>query len=107
MAGAPADSESTILATDEEIHAMFYPRVIGKPTDMEIIDGDPLRGNPRDAGDLSERMQYELGHNEEFQCALSAPDRSASRQNRSPSRHAWGKRNYRDDDEDDERREND
>eukprot|EP00959_Pyramimonas_sp_CCMP1952_P228626 4780113-Pyramimonas_sp.AAC.1 len=33
---------------------MLYPRVIGNPTDMELIDDDPLRGNPRDAGDLSE-----------------------------------------------------
>eukprot|EP00959_Pyramimonas_sp_CCMP1952_P091907 1923806-Pyramimonas_sp.AAC.1 len=61
MAGAPADSESTIPAPDEEIQAMLYPRVTGNPTDMELIDDDLLRGNPRDAGDLSERIQYELG----------------------------------------------
>eukprot|EP00959_Pyramimonas_sp_CCMP1952_P236141 4935055-Pyramimonas_sp.AAC.1 len=54
MAGTPADSESTTPATDEEMQAMLYPRACGNPTDMELIDDDPLRGNPRDAGDLSE-----------------------------------------------------
>eukprot|EP00959_Pyramimonas_sp_CCMP1952_P199193 4166429-Pyramimonas_sp.AAC.1 len=49
VAGAPADSVSTIPATDEEIHAMLYPRAIGNPTNAELIDDDPLRGNPRDA----------------------------------------------------------
>eukprot|EP00959_Pyramimonas_sp_CCMP1952_P060749 1268934-Pyramimonas_sp.AAC.1 len=81
--GAPADSEATIPATDEEIQAMLYPRVIGNPTDMELVDGDPLRGNPRDAGDSSACIQYELGHNEEFQYMSVAPDRSMSRQKRS------------------------
>eukprot|EP00959_Pyramimonas_sp_CCMP1952_P110826 2318731-Pyramimonas_sp.AAC.1 len=38
MAGAPADSESTTLATFEEVHAVLYPRAIGTPTDMELID---------------------------------------------------------------------
>eukprot|EP00959_Pyramimonas_sp_CCMP1952_P311560 6520414-Pyramimonas_sp.AAC.1 len=57
MAGAPADSESTSPATDKEIHAMLYPRVIGNPTNMEVIDDYPRRENPRDASDLSERIQ--------------------------------------------------
>eukprot|EP00959_Pyramimonas_sp_CCMP1952_P431522 9037425-Pyramimonas_sp.AAC.1 len=61
MAGAPADSDSTILATGEEDHAVPYPRVIENPTDTESIDDDLLRGSPRDAGDLSERIQYEVG----------------------------------------------
>eukprot|EP00959_Pyramimonas_sp_CCMP1952_P038049 796240-Pyramimonas_sp.AAC.1 len=38
MAGAPADLESTIPATDEEIYAMLYPRAIGHPTNVELID---------------------------------------------------------------------
>eukprot|EP00959_Pyramimonas_sp_CCMP1952_P451887 9461348-Pyramimonas_sp.AAC.1 len=36
MAGAPADSDSTILATEEEVHVMLYPRVIGNPTNAEF-----------------------------------------------------------------------
>eukprot|EP00959_Pyramimonas_sp_CCMP1952_P440637 9225337-Pyramimonas_sp.AAC.1 len=74
---------------------------------MELIDDDPLRENLRDAGDRSERIQYEHGHNDEFQCALVSSDRSASRPKRSPSRPALGKKNYRDDDEDHERGDND
>eukprot|EP00959_Pyramimonas_sp_CCMP1952_P363368 7609162-Pyramimonas_sp.AAC.1 len=53
------------VSQDEEMHAMLYHRAIGNPTNAEVIDDDPLRGSPRDAGDLSERVQYELGHNEE------------------------------------------
>eukprot|EP00959_Pyramimonas_sp_CCMP1952_P023413 492121-Pyramimonas_sp.AAC.1 len=74
MAGTPADSDSTTPATDEDAHAILYPEVIGSPTNTESIDDDPLRGNPRDAGDLSERIQYELGHNEEFQHTSVASD---------------------------------
>eukprot|EP00959_Pyramimonas_sp_CCMP1952_P389610 8164322-Pyramimonas_sp.AAC.1 len=47
MAGAPADSESTIPAAGEEMQAMPYPRAMGNPTG--IVDGDLLRRNPRDA----------------------------------------------------------
>eukprot|EP00959_Pyramimonas_sp_CCMP1952_P395388 8284816-Pyramimonas_sp.AAC.1 len=78
MAGAVADSDSTTPATDEEAPAILHPRVIGNPTNTESIDDDPLRGNSRDAGDLSERVQYELGHSEEFQYTSGASDRSAS-----------------------------
>eukprot|EP00959_Pyramimonas_sp_CCMP1952_P151323 3166258-Pyramimonas_sp.AAC.1 len=45
VAGAPADSEATIPATDEEIQLMLYPRVIGNPTTTELSDDGPLRGN--------------------------------------------------------------
>eukprot|EP00959_Pyramimonas_sp_CCMP1952_P315884 6611453-Pyramimonas_sp.AAC.1 len=79
MAEAPADTEVTILATDEEIQAMLYPRATGNPTDMELGDDDPLRGNLRCAGDLSERVHYEFGHNEEFQHTSVASDRPMSR----------------------------
>eukprot|EP00959_Pyramimonas_sp_CCMP1952_P141321 2957980-Pyramimonas_sp.AAC.1 len=65
---------------------MLYPRVIGHLTNAESIDDDPLRGSPRDAGDLSERIQYELGHNEEFQYTSVASDRSASNPGRPNSR---------------------
>eukprot|EP00959_Pyramimonas_sp_CCMP1952_P041077 858853-Pyramimonas_sp.AAC.1 len=68
MAGAPADSETIIPATEEEMQLMLYPRVLGKPTNMELSDGDPLRGNPRDVSDLSERIQYGLGRNAGLQC---------------------------------------
>eukprot|EP00959_Pyramimonas_sp_CCMP1952_P028235 592542-Pyramimonas_sp.AAC.1 len=107
MAGAPADSESTTSAADEEIHAMLYPRVIGNPTYMELIDDDPLRGSARDAGDLSERFQYEPRHNEELQCTLVASDRYMSSQGRSPSRPDRRKNDYRDDDEDEKREDSD
>eukprot|EP00959_Pyramimonas_sp_CCMP1952_P450359 9429623-Pyramimonas_sp.AAC.1 len=70
---------------------------------MEIIDDDPARGNPRDAGGLSERIQYEFGQTREFQCTFVASDRSMSRQKRSPSRPVWRTKNSRDDDEDEER----
>eukprot|EP00959_Pyramimonas_sp_CCMP1952_P230140 4811681-Pyramimonas_sp.AAC.1 len=56
LAGAPADSEATTPATEEEIQWMLYPRFIGYPTNMELSDDDPLRGNPRDVSDLSERI---------------------------------------------------
>ena len=46
-------------------------------------------GGPRDAGDVSKRTQCELGHNEGFQCAFVATERSLSRQERSESRQAW------------------
>eukprot|EP00959_Pyramimonas_sp_CCMP1952_P301169 6301229-Pyramimonas_sp.AAC.1 len=101
MAGAPADSEVTIPATDEEIQLMLYHRVIGNPTDMELSDDDPLRGNPRGASDLSERIQYELGHIEEFHYIFFASDRSMRRQNRSASRQVSRKK-YRADDGGDE-----
>eukprot|EP00959_Pyramimonas_sp_CCMP1952_P174439 3645584-Pyramimonas_sp.AAC.1 len=65
---------------------MLYPRVIGSPTYLELSDGDPLRGSPRDASDLSERIQYELGHREEFQCTFAASDRPMGRRQRSASR---------------------
>eukprot|EP00959_Pyramimonas_sp_CCMP1952_P126346 2642643-Pyramimonas_sp.AAC.1 len=86
MAGAPADSDSTIPATDEEVHAMLYPRAIGNQTNAESVDDDPLRGSPRDAGDLSERIQSELGYNAEFQYTSVAPDRSSGSPRRLPSR---------------------
>eukprot|EP00959_Pyramimonas_sp_CCMP1952_P448878 9399390-Pyramimonas_sp.AAC.1 len=65
---------------------MLHPRVIGNPADIGLIDDDPLRGRPRDAGELSESIQYELGHNEEFQSTFVASDRSMSRQKRPTSR---------------------
>eukprot|EP00959_Pyramimonas_sp_CCMP1952_P065817 1374160-Pyramimonas_sp.AAC.1 len=86
MAGAPADSEATVPA---EIQLMLYPRVIGNPTNMELSDDDPWWGSPRDVCDLSERIQYELGHIEGIQCALVASGRSMSRQGRSASRQFW------------------
>eukprot|EP00959_Pyramimonas_sp_CCMP1952_P062546 1307916-Pyramimonas_sp.AAC.1 len=66
---------------------------------MELNDGGPLRGNPRDVSDLSARIQYGRGRDEGFQRALAAPDRSMSRQERSASRQPWG-RTYRADDDD-------
>eukprot|EP00959_Pyramimonas_sp_CCMP1952_P039980 836095-Pyramimonas_sp.AAC.1 len=57
MAGSPADSEAIIPATEEEIQLILYPRVLGNPTNTELSDDDPLRGNPRDVSDLSERIQ--------------------------------------------------
>eukprot|EP00959_Pyramimonas_sp_CCMP1952_P246988 5162140-Pyramimonas_sp.AAC.1 len=70
----PGECGFGMAGADEDTHAMLYPRVIGNPTNTELIDGDPLRGSPRDAGDLSERVQYELGHCEEFQCTCVASD---------------------------------
>eukprot|EP00959_Pyramimonas_sp_CCMP1952_P298213 6237601-Pyramimonas_sp.AAC.1 len=66
MAGAPANSEATISATDEEIQLMLHPRVIGNPTNMEWSDEGLLRGSPRDVRYVSERIQYEPGHDEDF-----------------------------------------
>eukprot|EP00959_Pyramimonas_sp_CCMP1952_P297526 6224360-Pyramimonas_sp.AAC.1 len=66
---------------------------------MELSDDDPLRGNPRDAGDLSERIQRKLGHVEGLQYTFVASDRSLSCQERSASRQAW-RRTYRADDDD-------
>eukprot|EP00959_Pyramimonas_sp_CCMP1952_P077591 1621859-Pyramimonas_sp.AAC.1 len=77
---------------------MLYPRVIGRPADMELSDDDPLRENPRDASYLSERIQCEPGHNAEIQYTFVASDRPMSRQKRSASRQTWRKK-YRDDDE--------
>eukprot|EP00959_Pyramimonas_sp_CCMP1952_P004811 100950-Pyramimonas_sp.AAC.1 len=99
IAGTPADSEATILATEDEIQLMLYPRVIGKPTNMELSDGDPLRGNPRDVRDLSGRIQYELGRGEGFQRAFAASDLSMSRQGRSASRQSWRRKYCADDDD--------
>eukprot|EP00959_Pyramimonas_sp_CCMP1952_P076016 1588532-Pyramimonas_sp.AAC.1 len=76
------------------LHAVLYPRAVEDPTNVELIDGNPLRGNPRDAGDLSGRIQYELGYTEECQCTFVASDRSASRQRRSPSRLPLMRRSY-------------
>eukprot|EP00959_Pyramimonas_sp_CCMP1952_P320489 6706698-Pyramimonas_sp.AAC.1 len=51
MAGAPADSEATTPAREEEIQLTFYPRAFDNPTNMELSDDGPVRGSPRDAGD--------------------------------------------------------
>eukprot|EP00959_Pyramimonas_sp_CCMP1952_P174039 3636433-Pyramimonas_sp.AAC.1 len=83
MAGAPADSEVTISATDEEIQLMLYPR----------------RGNPRDASDLFEHVQCEFGHDKAFQYIFVVADRSMSLQKPSASRGIW-KKEHRDDDGD-------
>eukprot|EP00959_Pyramimonas_sp_CCMP1952_P293326 6134715-Pyramimonas_sp.AAC.1 len=48
MAGAPAESEAIIPATQVEMQLMLYLRVIGNPTNMELSDDGHLRGNPRD-----------------------------------------------------------
>eukprot|EP00959_Pyramimonas_sp_CCMP1952_P290402 6074075-Pyramimonas_sp.AAC.1 len=101
MAGAPSDSEATIPAIEEEMQLMHYPRAIGNPTNMDLTDDDHLRENPRDVGNLSARIQYELGHNEGFQCKFAASGRSMSRQGRSASRRFW-RRKYRADDDDEE-----
>eukprot|EP00959_Pyramimonas_sp_CCMP1952_P370921 7768295-Pyramimonas_sp.AAC.1 len=101
MAGALADIEVIISATDEEIQLVLYARLIGTPTNMELSDDDPVRGNPRDASDLSERIQCELGHNERFPCAFVASDRSMGRQRRSVSRQVK-KKKYCDDDDDED-----
>eukprot|EP00959_Pyramimonas_sp_CCMP1952_P210581 4406680-Pyramimonas_sp.AAC.1 len=61
MTGAPADSDATTTATEEELQLAPQPQAIGNPTRRETCDDDPLRGNPRDASDLSERFQCELG----------------------------------------------
>eukprot|EP00959_Pyramimonas_sp_CCMP1952_P344178 7208668-Pyramimonas_sp.AAC.1 len=68
---------------------------------MELSENDFLRGNPRDAGDLSEGAQCELGHSEGLQSTFVASDRPMSRQERSASRPAW-RRRYRADDDDEE-----
>eukprot|EP00959_Pyramimonas_sp_CCMP1952_P396029 8297847-Pyramimonas_sp.AAC.1 len=47
LAGAPADSEATFPATEEEAQMMLHPQVIGNPTNMESNDDDLLRENPR------------------------------------------------------------
>eukprot|EP00959_Pyramimonas_sp_CCMP1952_P162102 3389258-Pyramimonas_sp.AAC.1 len=70
MAGAPADSEAIVPAVTGGIQLMLHPRIIGNPTNMELSDDGPSRGNPRDVSDLSERVQYELGRNEELQCTF-------------------------------------
>eukprot|EP00959_Pyramimonas_sp_CCMP1952_P338839 7096060-Pyramimonas_sp.AAC.1 len=64
MAGAPANSEAIIPAAEEEMPLMLHLQVIGNPIDRELCDDDPPRGNPRNAGDVSERIQCELEHNE-------------------------------------------
>eukprot|EP00959_Pyramimonas_sp_CCMP1952_P040316 843282-Pyramimonas_sp.AAC.1 len=56
MAGAPADSEATIAATEEDMQRVLYLRSIGSPTKMELSGDDPLRGKPPDVSDLSERI---------------------------------------------------
>eukprot|EP00959_Pyramimonas_sp_CCMP1952_P241503 5047417-Pyramimonas_sp.AAC.1 len=66
---------------------------------MEVSGDDPLRGDPRDVSDLSDRIQYVLGRDEGFQHAFAASDRSASRQERSASRRPW-RRKYRADGDD-------
>eukprot|EP00959_Pyramimonas_sp_CCMP1952_P403754 8460647-Pyramimonas_sp.AAC.1 len=91
----------------------FYPRAVGNLINTELIDDDPLRGNPRDVGDLSERIQYEFAQNEEFQYTSVASDRSASSPRRSPSRLPLVRKSYHDDpnrssvDEEDEREDDD
>eukprot|EP00959_Pyramimonas_sp_CCMP1952_P116024 2425565-Pyramimonas_sp.AAC.1 len=59
---------------------------------MELSDDDHLRGSPRDASDLSERLQCELGHNEGMPHRVVASDRSMSRQERPTSRQVWRER---------------
>eukprot|EP00959_Pyramimonas_sp_CCMP1952_P041658 871458-Pyramimonas_sp.AAC.1 len=86
MAGAPADSEATFLATEEGKQLMLYPWVIGNPTDMDLSDDDPVWGNPRDVSDLSDSIQCGPGHSDGFRRAFAASDRSMSRQERSASR---------------------
>eukprot|EP00959_Pyramimonas_sp_CCMP1952_P209068 4373309-Pyramimonas_sp.AAC.1 len=68
---------------------------------MELSDDDPLRGNPRDAGDLPGRIQCNLGHDKGLQNTFAVSDRSLGRQGRSASRQAW-RRKYRADDDDEE-----
>eukprot|EP00959_Pyramimonas_sp_CCMP1952_P212918 4455295-Pyramimonas_sp.AAC.1 len=64
---------------------------------MELSDDDPVLGNPRDVSDLSEFVQYGLGHDERFQRAFVASGRSMSRQERSASRLSWRRKHRADD----------
>eukprot|EP00959_Pyramimonas_sp_CCMP1952_P089705 1876835-Pyramimonas_sp.AAC.1 len=65
MAGAPAhsagcepgssDDGATPATGEGGLQMSLRPQVIGGPACRATGDDDPLRGNPRDAGDLSER----------------------------------------------------
>eukprot|EP00959_Pyramimonas_sp_CCMP1952_P005671 118958-Pyramimonas_sp.AAC.1 len=84
MAGAPAHSDghepdSSVdgarPAAEVELEFAFRPQVIGNPARSVACDDDPLRGNPRDAGDLPERAQCGSGHDEglRFTCCATWP----------------------------------
>eukprot|EP00959_Pyramimonas_sp_CCMP1952_P293657 6141579-Pyramimonas_sp.AAC.1 len=98
MAGAPADSEATIPATEEEMQMMLHPQVVGNPINIEPSGDDPWRGSPRDAGDLSERTQCELEHSEDHHLTVVASGRSPSRHGRSAGRQDWRRTSRSEDD---------
>eukprot|EP00959_Pyramimonas_sp_CCMP1952_P367522 7697992-Pyramimonas_sp.AAC.1 len=79
MAGAPADSDATMPASEEELQLAFQPQVIGGPAREEPYDDEPMRGSPRGTGDFSERIQCELGRNEGSHFAFVLRDRSSIR----------------------------
>eukprot|EP00959_Pyramimonas_sp_CCMP1952_P354263 7421822-Pyramimonas_sp.AAC.1 len=88
MAGAPAfcdryepgdSDDDAIPATEEELQVAPQPQVIRNPTCRATCDDDHLRGDPRDTGDLHERIQCELGHNEGSHSTCVLHDRPSSR----------------------------